>query len=132
MKAVIANKSINPMNKTTTSVEVKALEQATKNFIHCQQHWQEDAFSSDLDVALRFNQKIWDIFQTDCRRDDCALPQNVRENLLSLSVFIRRYTLEIMAKPSLKKVNTLITINENIAAGLSASAQKKSELSAAV
>jgi len=117
---------INPYEKTqkeTVSgrdVEVNVLEKAAVMMKRCQENWVDDAFNRALDDALRYNQKIWDVFQNDWRSTGCGLPKELRENLLSLGVFVRKTTLDIIAYPKKQKLNSLIQINENLAAGLKA------------
>ena len=44
--------------------------------------------------------------------------QKLKENVLSLSAFIDKRIFEVMAFPSPEKLNIIININQNIAAGL--------------
>jgi flagellar protein FlaF len=46
------------------------------------------------------------------------LPPELKANIISLSVFVDRQTLSALSDPSAAKLNTLIDINRNIAAGL--------------
>lgn len=47
------------------------------------------------------------------------MPENLREDLLSLSLFIDKRAFELMASHSPEKLDILIKININIAVGLS-------------
>jgi flagellar protein FlaF len=49
---------------------------------------------------------------------DNPLPEEIRQNILSLSVFVDRRIFEVMAYPAPEKLDILISINRNIAAGL--------------
>ncbi len=117
---------INPYEKTQKEtvpgrdVEVNVLEKAAIMFKRCQENWTDDSFNRTLDDALRFNQKIWDVFLNDWRNPECALPKELRENLLSLGVYVKKTSLDIIAYPKKEKLTTLIHINENLAAGLKA------------
>jgi flagellar protein FlaF len=117
---------INPYEKAqkeTVSgidIEVTVLEKAAVMLRRCQENWVDQSFSRVLDDALRYNQKIWDVFQNDWRSSDCPLSQDMRENLLSLGAYVRKSTLNIIADPKKHKLTTLITINDNLAAGLKA------------
>lgn len=51
-------------------------------------------------------------------REDNPLPGEVRANILNLSVFIDKRIVEIMKKPAPEKLDIIIEINLNIAAGL--------------
>jgi flagellar protein FlaF len=46
------------------------------------------------------------------------LPLEIKQNLLALSVFVDRRIFEVMAYPAPEKLDILININRNIAAGL--------------
>lgn len=101
-------------------IEVAVLEKAAMNFRMLVKDWDEgSAFNKKLDEALKFNQRVWDIFQSDWKSDTCSLPLEIRQNLLSLSIFVRKSSLDIVAYPTKEKVEVLININENIASGLS-------------
>jgi len=117
---------VNPYTKTQKEtvpgrdVEVNVLEKASVMLRRCQENWVDDAFNRALDDALRYNQKIWDVFQNDWRNPECPLPKELRENLLSLGVYVRKTTLDIIAYPKKGKLTSLIHINDNLAAGLKA------------
>lgn len=106
-------------------VEVAVLEKAAMNFRKLVKDWDEgQTFNRELDDAVKFNQRVWDIFQSDWKSEQCQLPTEVRQNLLSLSVFVRKASLDLIADPTTKKVEVLIQINENIATGLSEGRKK--------
>lgn len=115
---------INPYEQTQKAtvpgrdVEVNVLEKAAVMLKRCQENWTDNAFNRALDDALRYNQKIWDVFQNDWRSPDCQLERPLRENLLSLGVYVRKATLDIIAYPEKEKLDSLININENLASGL--------------
>jgi flagellar biosynthesis activator protein FlaF len=68
--------------------------------------------------AVRFNWRLWTIFQTDLVDQNCTLPTEVRGNLLGLSNFIDRHTAGILAKPEPGQVDVLVNINRQIGEGL--------------
>jgi flagellar biosynthesis activator protein FlaF len=49
---------------------------------------------------------------------DNQLPLDIKENILSLSVFIDKHTVSALAEPAGRKLRVLIEINRNIASGL--------------
>jgi flagellar protein FlaF len=53
------------------------------------------------------------------------LPKKLKEDLLSLSAFIDTRIFDILSFPSPEKLNAIINININIAAGLRGSAVQK-------
>ncbi len=69
-------------------------------------------------AALRLNWRLWTIIQADVSSAENPLPDEIRQNILSLSVFIDKHTVNALAEPSGTKLRVLIDINRNIAAGL--------------
>ena len=109
------------VNKTTMSgheIEASVLNQAALKLKECQEGWDADDRDERLDAALNFNQQIWSILQGELVKADNPLPKKIRQNLLALSAFIDKRIFEIMAFPSPEKLNIVIDINRNIAAGL--------------
>lgn len=68
--------------------------------------------------ALRQNWRLWTIFQADLVGPDCALPKEVRANLIGLSNFIDRHTAKLLAKPDAAGIDVLVNINRQIGEGL--------------
>src|SRR3546814_399842 len=76
---------------------------------------------SDADAyraALRLNWRLWTIIQADVSTAENPLPEEIKQNILSLSVFIDKHTVGALAEPAAQKLNVLIDINRNIAGGL--------------
>ncbi|WP_064742462.1 flagellar biosynthesis regulator FlaF [Azospirillum sp. B4] len=72
-----------------------------------------------LRQALSLNQRLWTIFQSSMAEPDCPLPKDLREKILVLSLIVDRQTFERLGDLDVTKLNSLIDINRNIAAGLS-------------
>ena len=68
--------------------------------------------------AVRLNWRLWTIIQAEQSDPDCPSPREIREGLLNLSNFVDKRSLEILTNPDQEKIDTLISINRNIAAGL--------------
>mgnify|MGYP000061847530 CR=1 FL=1 len=83
--------------------------------------WEETSFA-ERDEALTYNRKLWTILVTSATSSESQLPQEVKNNLASLGVFIFKHTMAVMADPLPEKLTTLISINRNIAEGLRAQA----------
>ncbi len=112
------------VQKTTLSgreLEASVLMKAAHLLKECKERWDEPGTPERLDNALRYNQRLWSIFQAELSRPDHPMPKKLREDLLSLSLFIDKRTFETMTSPSPEKLDILIKINLNIAAGLSSS-----------
>jgi len=99
-------------------IEAEVLTQAALKLKKCQAEWDNPGRNEKLDEALKYNQLIWSVFQGDLSMDDNPLPRQLKKNLLTLSAFIDKRIFETMAYPSPEKLNVIIDINSNIAAGL--------------
>jgi flagellar biosynthesis activator protein FlaF len=114
------------VQKTTMSgreMESSVLTKAAQLLKDCQIKWDAKDRDSRLDEALKFNQQIWSIFQAELSKEDNPLPRKLREDILSLSLLIDKRIFDIMAFPAPEKLNIIININLNIAAGLRGSPQ---------
>lgn len=79
----------------------------------------ENVSSEDLESILKYNRAIWVMFLDNAMENgDAAYPDNLRANIASLANFIFKREIDIMAKPEKSKLDTLISINRNIAEGL--------------
>ena len=115
-----ALKSYQDVEKATLSgreTEARVLTQAANKLQACQKNWQDGNFE-ELDSALKYNQKIWSIFQGELAKNDNPLPIEIKRDLLNLAGFIDRRIFETMSYPSPEKLDIIIKINQNIAAGL--------------
>lgn len=72
----------------------------------------------DLAVALRFNRRLWTVFMTSVSSSESTLPQDVRENVANLGIFIAKHMLQLQIEPAARKLDVLININRQLAAGL--------------
>ncbi|MCF8082691.1 MAG: flagellar biosynthesis regulator FlaF [Deltaproteobacteria bacterium] len=109
------------VSKTTLSgrdIEAAVLTKAALKLRECQKGWDQAGRKDRLQKALKFNQRMWSVFQGELGREDNPLPKPLRRDLLRLSAFIDKRILETMAHPSPEKLNAIIEINQNIAAGL--------------
>lgn len=103
-------------------IEAAALERCAVLLKECQHHWNAPNRDAMLDEALRINQMVWSILQSELVRDDNPLPLEIRQNILTLSVFIDNRIIQVMAHPEPEKLKIIIDINLNLAAGLRGSA----------
>jgi flagellar protein FlaF len=109
------------VDKTTMSgreIEAAVLTKAACKLRECQQNWDSEDREQKLDDALKYNQLIWSIFQGELKKDDNPLNKQLRADLLRLSALIDRQIFETLGDPSPDKLNLVIDINNNIAAGL--------------
>jgi flagellar protein FlaF len=113
-----AYQNVSRATMTGREVEAAVLTKAAQKLRDCQQHWDDAVREGRLAEAVRFNQRVWSIFQSELSRDKHELPVPIRLNLLRLSAFIDQRLLQTLAYPSAQKLEIVIRINENIAAGL--------------
>jgi flagellar protein FlaF len=99
-------------------VESTVLVKAAVALRECIDNWDAPDRHQKLDEALRYNQLIWSVFQSELLKEDNPLPRQLKEDILSLSAFIDKRTFEVMAYPDPEKLVAIININTNIAAGL--------------
>jgi flagellar protein FlaF len=120
-----ALKSYQSVDKETMSgreTEARVLTQAALKLVECQNNWDAAGLKQRLDDALKYNQRIWSIFQVEMLKSENPLPDQIKNNILMLSRFIDKRIFDTMAFPEKQKLTILIKINQNIAAGLRGSA----------
>ena len=110
--------SVNNMTIPGRGIEAVVLTKAARKLRECQDNWEIDDHTQRLEEALKYNQRIWSIFQAELAKDDHPLPKRLRSDILRLSAFVDRRIFETIASPAPGKLNIVIQINENIAAGL--------------
>lgn len=71
-----------------------------------------------LNHALNFNQKVWTILATEATEPSSPLPGELKAGIAKLAVFVFRRSLDAMIEPAAEKLTALISINQNLAAGL--------------
>jgi flagellar biosynthesis activator protein FlaF len=99
-------------------IEAAALTRCAQLLSDCQKNWDTPNHDLNLSEALRINQRVWSILQGELTSPDNPLPKRLKEDLLSLSIFIDKRIIQVLAHPESAKLNILIDINLNIAAGL--------------
>jgi flagellar protein FlaF len=68
--------------------------------------------------AARLNWRLWTILQAELLNPQSPVPADVRDNVLSLARFIDGRMLDFIAEPEPAKLDPLIAINRELAAGL--------------
>lgn len=117
-QALNAYKQVNNTTISGRETEARVLTEAALKLKKCQENWGTPNNDIELDQALRYNQKIWSLFQGELEREDNPLPGKLKIDILRLAAFIDKRIFEVMAFPSPEKLNIIISINQNIAAGL--------------
>ena len=99
-------------------VEAAALTRGALLLTECQKSWDSCEKNGKLSEALRINQMIWSIFQAELAREDNPVPKHLKQDILSLSLFIDKRIMDVLANPASEKLDAIININLNLAAGL--------------
>ncbi len=116
-----ARRAYETSTKTSASsreLESAALYKSARQLELVQQGWEAGDRVVRLEEALRYNQRLWTFFQAELEADDSQLPRALRANLLRLARFTDTRTFELLAEPKRERLQALIDINRNIAAGL--------------
>lgn len=113
-----AYKTVHNATASGREIEAGALTRCALLLSDCQKEWNAPGCEERLAEALRINQQVWSIFQSELTQKENPLPKTLKENILSLSVFIDKRIIEVMAYPAPEKLQILIDINLNLAAGL--------------
>ena len=69
-------------------------------------------------AALKFNQLLWTIIQADVVDKENQLPNQLKANILSLSIFVDKQTVKALANTDGRYLDSLININKILAEGL--------------
>ncbi len=113
-----AYKATQQMAMSGREIEAAALTRAATLLTKCQQNWDAPDRDEALQEALRVNQAIWSLFQAELVKEDNPLPKQLRQDILSLSVFVDQRIFDVMAHPAPEKLTAIANINMNLAAGL--------------
>jgi flagellar biosynthesis activator protein FlaF len=70
--------------------------------------------------ALDWNRRVWQAMANDCMDSRNQLPSPVRAQIISLSMWVARYTRQVVRKKA--PIDPLIEINRTIMQGLTGSA----------
>ena len=66
--------------------------------------------------ALDWNRRLWTTLANDCARPENALPEVVRAQIISLSLFVNRQTSAVVRRDA--SIDLLIEVNRSIMQGL--------------
>ena len=98
-------------------LEARALIKAASLLNKVKEDW--DASKQDLSPALERNRRLWSVLASAMKEDDCPQPLEIKQNILNLASYVFKRTVEVIAHPTPEKLDILISINMNIAKGLS-------------
>ena len=116
--AALAYQQVGKQTVSPRVLEANLLSRAAAQLQRVRDDW--EANRRDLFEALRFNRKLWNIFLTSVTAEECRLPQELRENIANLGIFVMKQTIATQDQPEPRKLDVLININRELAAGLRA------------
>lgn len=99
-------------------LEASVLTRAGLLLKQVQDNWSAPDRDQKMLEAVKFNQKVWSFFQAELSDPENPLPKNLREDILNLSLFIDKRLFEVLANPDKEKLQIVVDIDFNIAAGL--------------
>ncbi|UZE51312.1 flagellar biosynthesis regulator FlaF [Rhodopseudomonas sp. P2A-2r] len=102
---------------TPRDIEAQALFKAVRKLQEVIDRWEET--DEGLIDALMFNRKLWSIFVSDAISDQNPEKVEIRQNIANIGIFVLTQCAALQLKPEVDKLQALIDINRNIAAGLS-------------
>jgi flagellar protein FlaF len=99
-------------------LEARVLLKSVRQMQALQNRW-DSVKPEELDEALRYNRHIWMMFvDTAVENGNPGHTMELRNNIANLGTFVCKHSLNIIAAPAKDKLNVLIEINREIAAGL--------------
>lgn len=101
---------------TPRELEASILIKAAGQFQQIKDSWSNDR--DHLRAALIYNRKLWTIFVANATDPQSELPLALRNNIANLGIFVFKRTQELIAEPAPEKLDILMTINRELAAGL--------------
>ena len=109
-------KNVARQTSSPRDLEATLLLQAASRLQSVHDAWDDNR--GQLDDALLFNRKLWSIFLSEMTSADHPMPKNLRQNIANLGLFVMNHTVAVMNNPRPEQLNSLISINREIAAGL--------------
>jgi flagellar protein FlaF len=94
--------------------EYRLFGQVTRALIEASQVDESD-FQTRIN-ALDWNRRLWGVLASDCARPDNALPETLRAQIISLSLWVGRHSSAVMRRE--ESFEPLIDVNRIIMQGL--------------
>lgn len=99
-------------------LESRILLKAARMIKELQDDW-GNANKEVIEQTLKYNRQIWIMFyDTALENPEGDRPNDLRSNIINLANFVFKREVDIMAAPKKEKLDILININKEIAAGL--------------
>lgn len=105
-------------NESTSQTEYRLFADVTRSLIDAENLSKLD---TKLHDALHWNRQLWSTLATDCAVEGNRLPKQLRASIISISIWVGKYSSQVARGE--EDVKALIDINKNIMEGLSAQAR---------
>ena len=122
-KALNAYEQNAKITQSPRELEAALLLKAASQLQYIADNWQENwsKENNEFLTALYYNRRLWSVLLGSISGQDNPLPIEIKNNVASLGAFVLRHTISVQAYPAPEKLNVLININRELAAGLNAS-----------
>ncbi len=102
------------------NMEIRALVKSSSALNQIKENWEEQ--KKDLSSVLEKNRRLWTFLASAMMEESCPHTHDVKQNIVNLANYIFKRTNEVLLHPAPEKLDILITINMQIANGLSGKA----------
>jgi flagellar protein FlaF len=116
--AALAYQQVGKQTVSPRILEANLLSRSAAQLQRVRDDWENNRL--DLFSALQFNRHLWNIFLTSVTGEESKLPRELRENIANLGIFVMKQTMTAQTSPEPRKLDVLININRELAAGLRA------------
>src|SRR5689334_23633016 len=115
----MAYQQVGKQTSSARDLEANLLSKAASNLQRLRDNWDATP-ARELHTALRFNRRLWSVFMASVTNDNSHLPLDLRQNVANLGIFVAKQTVSVEIEPKPQKLDVLININRQLAAGLRA------------
>ncbi len=116
--AALAYQQVGKKTVSPRLLEANLLSRSATHLQRIRDDWENS--QGELFQALLFNRKLWNVFLTSVTGEGSQLPDTLRSNIANLGLFVMKQTLAAQNRPEPQKLDVLININRELAAGLRA------------
>jgi flagellar protein FlaF len=95
-------------------LEYRAFGMATARLVRAQEAGRSAL--GELSEALAFNRQLWTALSADCALPENQLPDVVRATIISLAIWVRRYSRDVLRGEA--DIEDLIKVNRDMMEGL--------------
>jgi flagellar biosynthesis activator protein FlaF len=99
--------------ETPRELEYRAFSQANAALLRAQQ---EKPSPAQLAETLEINRRLWNMLSADCAMPENQLPMPLRAQIISLALWVGRYSSEVLRDGA--EIGPLIDINRTMMEGL--------------